>query len=143
MGGSVRVAVVDGMGGGIGAEIVAQMRKLLPQNLEVIALGTNSIATARMVKAGANRGASGENAIIFSVNQADIVVGPIGIVIPNSMMGEVTPAIANSIVNSPALKIVLPIEQPHLVIVGPEPGPLSQQIERAIEMIRQRCETST
>lgn len=136
----MRVAVVDGLGGGIGAEIVAQMRKLLLADLEVIALGTNSIATARMVKAGADRGASGENAIIFSVNHADIVVGPIGIVIPNSMMGEVTPAMANSIINSSALKIVLPIEQPHLVIVGPEPGPLSQQIERAIRVVRERCE---
>ena len=136
----LRVAVVDGMGGGIGAEIVAEMRRALPEGLEIIALGTNSTATARMVKAGADRGASGENAVIFSVGGAEIVVGPIGIVIPNSMMGEVTPAMANSIVNCPALKVVLPIEQPHLVIVGPEPGPLSRQIGRAIEVIRQRWE---
>ena len=131
------IAVVDGMGGGIGSEIIARMRRGLPPEVVILALGTNAIATDKMVKAGANRGATGENAIIFSASQVDIVVGPIGVVIPNSMMGEITPAIANGIVNAPAKKLLLPIEQPHLHIVGIEPKPLREQMEFAIEMIRE------
>jgi len=134
------IAVVDGMGGGIGSEIVSRIRRELPPEVVILALGTNAIATNKMVKAGANRGATGENAIIFSAGQADVVVGPIGVVIPNSMMGEITPAIANAIVNAPANKFLLPIEQPHLVIVGVEPKPLREQMEFAIEMIREMME---
>lgn len=134
------IAVVDGMGGGIGSEIISRMRRGLPPETVILALGTNAIATNKMVKAGANRGASGENAIIFSIGQVDAMVGPIGVVIPNSMMGEITPAIANGIVNSSAKKFLLPIEQPHLLIVGLEPKPLREQIEFAIEMIREIME---
>ena len=85
------IAVIDGMGGGIGVQIVTQIRQELPLDVETLALGSNAVATDRMMQARANRGASGENAIRVSVNLADFVLGPIGIVIPNSMMGEITP----------------------------------------------------
>ena len=87
------VAVIDGMGGGIGAQIVTQLRQELPLDVEILALGTNAVATDRMMKARASRGASGENAIRVSIGQADFILAPIAVVVPNSLMGEVTPII--------------------------------------------------
>ncbi|MCL4459157.1 MAG: DUF3842 family protein [Chloroflexi bacterium] len=132
------VAVVDGMGGGIGAQIVTQLRQELPLEVEVMALGTNAIATDKMMRVRASRGATGENAIKISINQADAIVAPIGVVIPNSMMGEITPTIAESVASARGIKLLLPINQPHLEIVGVEIKPLTKQISRAIEMIRER-----
>ena len=85
------VAVIDGLGGGIGAQIVGQLRQALPGQ-DILALGTNAGATERMLKAGASRGASGENAIRVCAPQAGLIVAPIGVVVPNLMLGEVTPA---------------------------------------------------
>jgi len=103
------IAVVDGMGGGIGAQIVTQLRQELPLDVEVLALGTNAIATQKMMKAKANRGASGENAIRVSINMADFILAPIGVVIPNSMLGEITPAIAQAVAGARGHKLLLPI----------------------------------
>lgn len=133
------IAVIDGMGGGIGAQIVIQLRQELPLDVEVIALGTNAIATDRMMKAKANRGASGENAIKASINQADFILAPIGVVVPNSMMGEVTPAIAEAIASARGFKLLLPINQPHFEIVGIEWKALTKQISAAIAIIRERA----
>ena len=119
----------------MGAEIVARLRRGLGTKAEIIALGTNATATERMVKAGADRGATGENAIAFTIARVDAVVGPIGIAIPNSMMGEITTAMANAIVNSPAPKFLLPLEQPHLVIVGLEAGKLAERMEELVERL--------
>ena len=132
------IAVIDGMGGGIGAQIVAQLRAELPLDVEVLALGTSSLATEKMMRARASRGASGENAIRVSINLADVVLGPIGIAIPNSMMGEVTPAVAQAVADARGLKLLLPISQPHLEIVGVETRPLTKQITAAITLIRDR-----
>ena len=137
------IAVVDGMGGGIGAQIVTQLRQALPLDVEIIALGTNAIATDRMMKAKANRGASGENAIRASINQADFILASIGVVVPNSMMGEVTPAIAEAIASARGFKLLLPINQPHFEIVGIEWKALTKQISQAIEMIRERMSTTS
>ena len=134
------IAVIDGMGGGIGAQIVTQLRQELPLEVEILALGANAIATEKMMKARANRGASGENAIKVSINQADFVLAPIGVVIPNSLMGEVTPAIATAIASAPGVKLLLPINQPHFEIVGIEWKALTKQISQAIEVIRQALE---
>ena len=134
------IAVIDGMGGGIGAQIVTQLRQELSLEVEILALGTNAIATGKMMKARANRGASGENAIKVSINQADFILAPIGVVIPNSLMGEVTPAIATAIASAPGVKLLLPINQPHVEIVGIEWKALTKQISQAIDMIRERAE---
>ncbi|MBI4758760.1 MAG: DUF3842 family protein, partial [Chloroflexi bacterium] len=91
------IAVIDGMGGGIGAQIVSQLRQELSVEVEILALGTNAIATDKMMRAKASRGATGENAIRVSVNLADAILAPIGVVIPNSMMGEITPGIAEAV----------------------------------------------
>ena len=137
------IAVVDGMGGGIGAQIVTQLRQELPLDVEIIALGTNAIATDRMMKSKANRGASGENAIRASINQADFILASIGVVVPNSMMGEVTPAIAEAIASARGFKLLLPINQPHFEIVGIEWKALTKQISQAIEMIRERMSATS
>jgi hypothetical protein len=131
------VAVVDGMGGGIGAQIVTQLRQELPLEVEILALGTNAIATDKMMKAKANRGASGENAIRVSINMADFILAPIGVVIPNSMMGEITPAIAEAMSSARGRKLLLPINQPHFEIVGIEWKALTKQISAAIATIRE------
>jgi len=133
------IAVIDGMGGGIGAQIVTQLRQELPLEVEIMALGTNAIATEKMMKARANRGASGENAIKVSINQADFILAPIGVVIPNSLMGEITPDIATAIASAPGVKLLLPINQPHFEIVGIEWKALTKQISQAIGMIRERA----
>jgi hypothetical protein len=134
------IAVVDGMGGGIGVQIVTQLRQELPLDVEILALGTNAVATEKMMKARASRGASGENAIRVSIGQADFILAPVGVVIPNSLMGEVTPAIAVAIAGAPARKLFLPVNQPHFEIVGIEWKPLTKQISAAIEVIREALE---
>jgi hypothetical protein len=133
---SVTIAVVDGMGGGIGTQIVTQIRKELPLDVEIIALGTNAIATDRMMQAKANRGASGENAIRVSINSADFIIAPIGVVVPHSMMGEITPPIAEAVATARGHKLFLPINQPHFEIVGIEWKALTKQISQAIHTIR-------
>jgi hypothetical protein len=135
------IAVVDGMGGGIGAQVVTLLRQELPLEVEIIALGANAIATQKMMQARASRGASGENAIRVSINQADFVVAPIGAVVPNSMMGEITPTIAEAVAGAPGRKLLLPINQPHFEIVGIEWKALNKQILEAIDRIREALET--
>jgi len=134
---SVTIAVVDGMGGGIGTQIVTQIRKELPLNIEIIALGTNAVATDRMMRVKASRGASGENAIRVSINSADFIIAPIGVVVPHSMMGEITPPIAEAVATARGHKLFLPINQPHFEIVGIEWKALTKQISLAIDTIRQ------
>jgi len=129
------------MGGGIGAQIVTQLRQELPLEVEILALGANAIATQKMMQARANRGASGENAVRISIGQADFILAPIGVVVPNSLMGEVTPVIAEAIAGAPGRKLLLPINQPHFEIVGIEWKALTKQISAAIEIIRQTLET--
>jgi len=134
---AVTIAVIDGMGGGIGAQIVTQLREELGPDIEIIALGANAIATDRMLKARANRGASGENAIRVSVDLADFIVAPIGVVIPNSMMGEITPTIAEAVAGARGRKLFLPVNQPHFEIMGIDVKPLARQIGVAVDIIRQ------
>ncbi|GAA0863401.1 Domain of uncharacterised function (DUF3842) [uncultured Clostridium sp.] len=130
------IAVIDGMGGGIGAQIVTSLREELPSYIEIYALGTNSIATSSMMKSHANKGATGENAIIVSTKKASIVVAPISVVIPNSMMGEVTSKISESIATSEALKILLPIMPEDIEMVGLEGKPLALLIKDAVKLIK-------
>lgn len=90
------------------------------RDVRILALGANAVATQRMVDAGADRGASGENAIRVSVGCADYIIGPIGIALPNAMMGEITPGIAEAVLGARGKKLLLPLSQPHVVIVGME-----------------------
>lgn len=129
-----KICVIDGQGGGIGSTIIKKLKELFQETVEIIALGTNAIATAQMLKARANRGASGENAIVQTVKTVDIIIGPIGIVITNAMMGEVTPKIAKAVANSQAKKILIPLTQENIEIVGISSVPLPHLIEDLIEV---------
>lgn len=126
------VVVVDGMGGGIGAQLVARIRKDIKAELSLLALATNAVAAERMVDAGASRGASGENAFRVTLPEADVVLGPLGIVLPNAMMGELTPAMAEAVFASKARKILLPLAQSHLVIAGLADRNVGELIEEAL-----------
>lgn len=129
------IAVVDGMGGGIGAQLVERIRRENLQGSNLIALGTNAVATQRMIEAGADRGASGENAIKVSAALADFIVGPIGIVLANAMMGEISPAIAEAILSARGKKLLLPLVQSHVVFVGLAQKNLGELIAEAVESL--------
>jgi hypothetical protein len=133
------IAVIDGMGGGLGVQLVTQLKNQVLPKVEIIALGTNALATNSMVKAGAQRGATGENAIAVSVKWSDIVVGPIGIVIPNALMGEITPRIAEAVAATDARKILIPVNQNHFEIAGLESKPLAFWIKEAVSRIADLC----
>jgi hypothetical protein len=128
----VMICVIDGQGGGIGSTIVKRIKEEFGERVNVIALGTNSIATAAMMKARANRGATGEHAIVWMVPQADYIIGPISIVMANAMMGELTPSMAEAISSSSASKILLPLSQEKVSIVGVTPQPLPHLVEDLI-----------
>lgn len=129
------IAVVDGMGGSIGTQIVLQLRQVLPEDAVIIALGTNAIATGSMMKAKATRGATGENAIAVSIGEAEIIMGSLSIVVPNSMMGEVSPAIATSVASAPGRKVLLPISNPQLDLLGTSRKPLQALIREAMQLV--------
>lgn len=130
----MNVAVVDGQGGGIGRAIVDKVRRAFP-DLEIIALGTNSAATAQMLKAGATEGATGENAIVHNMKHVDIVMGVIGILNANAMMGELTPAMAMAIGGSHTYKILLPINRCHIHVVSVGGIPLGEHIDNAVKAL--------
>lgn len=108
--GRIQVAVVDGQGGGIGKALIERFKQVRP-DIAVIALGTNAVATANMIKGGANDGATGENAVAFNAAKMHILAGPIGILMPNGLLGELTPKMAEAIGASDAVKIVIPSRQ--------------------------------
>jgi hypothetical protein len=133
---SKTIAVIDGMGGGIGVEIVSNLRKVFNNEINILALGTNAVATDKMMQAKANKGASGENAIKCSINLADFILGPIGIILPNGLMGEVTKEIAEFVMSSSAKKILIPVSHPDIKIVGVSKDTLSSLINEAIEELK-------
>jgi hypothetical protein len=127
-----QICVIDGQGGGIGSIIIRKVKETFGETMEVIALGTNAIAAAQMLKARANRGASGENAIVQTVKSADVVLGPIGIVLAHAMMGEVTPKMAEVVASCKALKLLLPLSQEKVIIVGCADDPLPHLVDEMI-----------
>jgi hypothetical protein len=137
-GDGMRIAVIDGQGGGIGKSLVEKLRKELPEDVEIIALGTNSLATSFMIKAGANEGATGENAIVLNASKVDIIMGAIGIVAANSMLGELTPQMAKAIAESSAKKILLPLNRCNIEIVGVDKSePLPHLVDKAVKTIKE------
>jgi len=128
----IRIAVIDGQGGGIGTTIIKRLKDVYGECTEVWALGTNAIATAQMMKAGANRGTTGENAICHCAGQVDVIIGPIAILLANSMMGEMTPAMVRAIGESKAAKLILPLTQEPITVVGTIREPLPHMVDRLI-----------
>jgi len=127
-----RICVIDGQGGGIGATVIKYAKAAFGENVELLALGTNAVATAQMLKAGANRGATGENAIVHTVAGAEVVIGPISITWANAMLGEVSPRMAEAITSCPATKILLPLTQEPVILVGVTTEPLPHMVETLV-----------
>jgi hypothetical protein len=129
----LRVAVIDGQGGGIGSTVIKKMKEQYRESIDVWALGTNAIATSQMMKAGANRGATGESAICHCLPQVNVVVGPVSILVAHAMMGELTPAAASAVGASTALKLLLPLTQEPVTVVGAIREPLPHLVDRLLQ----------
>lgn len=132
----LKIAVVDGQGGGIGSLIVKRLRDEFGDEIEILALGTNAAATSAMMKSRSDKGATGENAIVRNANRVNIIIGPLSIVLPNAMLGELTPKMAEAIVSSDAKKILLPLNQEGINMIGVEKEPLPHLVEKIIETVR-------
>ena len=132
------IAIIDGHGGGIGSYIIKRIREEEElSELEIIALGINSLATSAMMKARANRGASGENAIMYVVNRVDLIIGSCNVVMANSMLGELTPKMAEAIASSKALKFLLPLPMENISIIGYQYEPLPHLTDKLIQQIKE------
>ena len=129
----MKILVIDGQGGGVGKGIVTALKQLMPRQ-PLIALGTNVQATAAMLKAGAEQGATGESAIRYQCKTADVIVGVTGIIHANAMMGEVSPAIAMAVSLSEAKKVLIPLERCGLYVAGVENKPLDALIREGARM---------
>lgn len=132
----MKIAVVDGQGGGIGRIIVEKLRRELGETCEIIGLGTNSIATSLMLKAGANEGATGENAVVYSVPRVDIIAGSVAIIAANSYSGELTPRMAEAIASADAIKVLMPLNRYGIEITGTMDEPLPIQVDNLVGRIR-------
>ena len=130
------VAVIDGQGGGMGRGLVEAVKKRWPQ-LHVRALGTNALATAAMLRAGADDGATGENAVVFNARRADVLLGPIGVLTPNGLLGEVSPAMAEAIGGSEAVKILLPSQRCSIRLAVGDPQPLQFYLDQALRLLEE------
>ncbi len=113
----MNILIIDAQGGGIGRQLVSSIKKACP-DAQITGVGTNSAATSAMLKAGADRGATGENAVIVNCRKADVIIGPIGIVIADSLLGEITPAMARAVAQSDAKRILIPINHCDNIVVG-------------------------
>ena len=136
----MKIAVIDGQGGGVGRALVAELKARIRDNEHtILALGTNALATLAMLKAGAHEGATGENAILVNAARADVIAGPIGIVLANALLGELTPRMAEAIAASPAHKVLVPIERCQVHVAGTVAQPLQASVEQAAEYILSSC----
>jgi hypothetical protein len=128
-----RICVIDGQGGGIGATIIKALKNKCGETIEILALGTNAVATSQMLKAGANRGATGENPVVRTVPIVDLILGPVAVTWPNAMMGEVTPRMAEAITSSRAPKVLIPLHQENIFLVGASREPLPHLVEAMVD----------
>lgn len=131
----MNVLVIDAQGGGIGRQVVAAIRENIPA-LSVTAVGTNTIATTAMLKAGADHGATGENAVIVGARQADVIIGPIGIIVADSMFGEVTPDMAKAVGQSSARRILIPVNHCDNIVVGVQTFGIKELVGEVIAELR-------
>jgi hypothetical protein len=130
------VAVLDGQGGGIGAAVIKEIRREFQESLEIWALGANSTATETMMKARANRGATGENAIRVSLTKVDALVAPMAVGWANSMMGEITAAIAEAVMSADVIKVFIPLSQEKVILAGFQSEPLPHLVSKAVEILK-------
>lgn len=130
----MHILVIDGQGGRMGAALTEQIKNTLPES-ELIAIGTNSLATAAMLRVGADAAATGENPVIVNSEWADVIVGPIGIITANALLGEITPKMAAAVSESRAKKILLPVSRCAVSVVGVQEKSLSEYVKEAVNMI--------
>lgn len=132
--------MIDGQGGGIGTLVIRRLREEFGEKVEIIALGTNSSATTAMMKARANKGATGENAIVWNAGRVDCIIGPISIVLSNAMLGEMSPKMAGAVASSPARKLLLPLNQEGVEIIGSVKEPLPHLIDRMVTQLKEEID---
>ena len=135
---AAKVLVIDGQGGGLGRQLVSALAAACPE-AELTAVGTNSLAANAMLKAGASRAATGENAVVVNCRRADIIVGPIGIVIADALLGEITPAMAAAVCQSGAKRVLVPINHCENYVVGVPDQPVSQLVAAAARKVKELC----
>ena len=131
----MQITVIDAQGGGMGKNLVKLLKDRMP-GIRIIAAGTNALATAAMLKAGADIGATGENAVIYNCENADIIIAPIGLMIPNAMYGEISEAMSLAFGKSRAKKILIPVRQEHVYIAGVTERTMVQNMEEAAAQAR-------
>ena len=130
----MKLVVIDGQGGKMGSALIERIKAALPEQT-CIAVGTNSIATAAMLRAGADAGATGENPVIVNVRDADVVAGPIGILVANALYGEISPAMACAVAECSAVKLLLPVNRCNNIVIGVREQPLSEYLKEAVQRI--------
>ena len=133
----MKILVIDAQGGGIGRQLITVIKQQMPQ-AEITAVGTNSAATTAMLKAGADHAATGENAVMVGCRKADVILGPIGIVIADSLFGEITPAMAMAIGQSAAKRILIPMNHCDNIIVGVPDLNVGKLVQQAVELLREQ-----
>lgn len=134
----MKVIVIDGQSGRMG-RLFIERAKAAALPCEIVAVGTNAIATSAMLKAGADAGATGENPVLVACRTADVIVGPIGILAADSLLGEITPAMAAAVGQSAAKKLLLPVNQCSNIVVGTQSLTLSKLMDEAVELLRAMC----
>lgn len=132
----LHIALVDGQGGGVGKALAEKLRQACGPRVHLLALGTNSHATSAMMKAGADAGATGENAIVVNVGKADVILGPLGILSADALLGEITPAMAQAVGRSDARKFLVPTNKCNLNVVGLKTMPFGEFIAEAVDAVR-------
>ena len=136
----MRILIIDGQGGGIGSRLVGLLRPRLPEGCELLCAGTNSLATSAMLKAGAARGATGEHAICYNAQRAHLILGPIGVILANGIMGEVSPAMAAAVSGAECVKVLIPSPTCGTLIAGTEDCRLEEYLRRAVDLALQELE---
>ena len=131
----MNILVIDGQGGGIGRQVVARIRAEFPR-VDVTAVGTNSTASSAMLKAGANRAATGENSVVVCARGADVIIGPVAIVIADSLLGEITPKMAAAVAQSRAKRILIPVNACNNIIAGVSDLSVGRLVACVIEELR-------
>lgn len=134
----MKIVVIDGQGGKMGKGVIEQLKKAEIE-AEIFAIGTNSIATSVMMKAGADYGATGENPVLVNCRNADLIIGPIGIVIADALFGEVTPAMATAVGQSSGVKMLLPVNQCNNIVIGVHNLSLTTLIENVVVRVQELC----
>ena len=135
----MKIVIIDGQGGQLGALLVKEVTTRIP-GAEITAIGTNALATSAMLKAGASRGATGENPVIVACRRAEVILGPIGIVIPDSMLGEVTPKMALAIGQADAVRILIPMNKCENLVAGVQSVSLGALVADAVEKLHRIAE---